>query len=701
MYTEEIVMTDEAQLNRRVPPIASARAILFISLPVVMLSAGHAVAAGTNKITETTQIRKQFVEFYIAKANAGVSVDDMPVDDVSVATYMKTLQADGTWADINYESKRRAKWDVVDHLRRVQAMAIAHANPESKYYGRKELKEKVLTGLDHWLRKDYQNPNWFNGTIRVPKIFSQTCVLLGEDLPEPMLRKALETVLGRTEISRTGQNRVWCSGIVLTRGVLTGDHRTMREASEAIWAEVKVTTEEGIQADWTFHQHGPQIQMGVYGLSFAKEIVQWASVLRGTSYAPGSENLALLRNYMLEGMAWFYWKGRMDLSSIGRLVRKGRQKQLGQDLFNVSTPMIDIDPENAKRYDLDAYQLTGFKGYWRSDVAVARRPEWYASIKMASTRTIGCETCNEDNMLGLHQGDGVLLHYQSGLEYDDIQPVWDWHRLPGTTCDQGLKSLTPPPNKRGPTSTSSFVGVLGDGENGVAALVYHRAKLSAKKAWFVFDDRIVCLGAGIRGESLGPVYTSVEQRWSGSKALSSPAALTKGTTSLKANNWVHHQGVGYRMLSDATVSIQNVKGDWKRVFPTWPWGEAAGDVFSIWIDHGKSPEDATYAYTLFPEIAEDMMESTTAATILSNTESVQAVTLNGDLSAVFHAPGEVAFNGGAIRVEKPCLLMQRKGQLHISDPTQKEETITVSQGKKSTTVTLPTGQMAGSPAEVH
>jgi len=694
-------MTNETQLNRQVPLITSARATLLISLTVAMLSGGQVVAQGPNETAEILQIRKQFVEFYIAKSNADASIDDMPVDDESVASYTKTLDADGTWPDINYESKRRAKWDVVDHLRRLQAMAIAHVNPKSRYYGQEELKEKVLGGLDHWLQKDYRNPNWYNAKIRVPKMFTQIFLLLGKDLPEPMLEQALETVLNRTEISMNGQNRVWCSGIVLIRGVLTGDHQSIREASEAIWSEVKVAEKEemGIQADWTFHQHGPQIQMGAYGLSFAEDMVKWASVLRGTSYAAGSEKLALLQNYILEGMAWFYWKGRMDLSSIGRLVRKGRQKQKGQDLFNVSKAMIDIDPENAKRYDLNAYQLTGFKGYWRSDVAVARRPEWYASIKMASTRTIGAETNNSDNMLGLHQGDGVLLHYQSGLEYEDIQPVWDWRRLPGTTCDQGLTSLKPVTSET--RGKSSFVGVLGDGKNGVAALVYHRAKLSAQKAWFVFDDRIVCLGAGIRGESLGSVYTSVEQRWSASRALSSAGVLTKGATSIKANNWVHHQGVGYRMLTDVTVSIQNVKGDWKRVFPTWPWGEAAGDVFSIWIDHGKSPEGVTYAYTLFPKIAEDMIYSTTAETILSNTESVQAVTLNGDLSAVFYAPGKIDLDGTTVRVDRPCLLMQRKGQLYISDPTQKEETITVSQGKKSATVKLPTGQMAGGPAEVH
>ncbi len=653
------------------------------------------------KETETKQIQKQFVEFYITKAVNDVSVDDISVDDISVATYMKTLKVDGTWSDINYESKRRAKWDVVDHLRRIQAMAIAHINPKSKYYGQKELKEKIIIGLDHWLQKDYQNPNWFNARIRVPKMFSQIFLLLGEDLPEAILQKGLETILSRTEISMTGQNRIWCSGIVLVRGVLTSNNQSIRKASEAIWAEVKVTYEEGIQTDWTFHQHGPQIQMGVYGLSYAEDIVKWASVLSGTSYALSSEKLALVQNYMLEGMAWFYWKGRMDFSSLGRLVRKNCQKEHGKRLINVSKTMIGIDPENAKRYDLDAYPLNGFKGYWRSDVAVARRPGWYASIKMSSVRTIGSETANSDNMLGIHQGDGVLLHYQSGLEYEDIQPLWDWRLLPGTTCDQGLKSLKPPRIGNGPASTSSFVGVLGDGKNGVAAMVYKRSKLSAQKAWFIFDDRIVCLGAGIRGESLGSVYTSVEQRLSGSKALFSAGTLTKGAKSIKANNWVHHQGVGYRMLTDMTVSIKNVKGDWKKVFPTWHWGEAAGDVFSIWIDHGKSPDGATYAYTLFPKISKNMMDSTTVASILSNTESVQAVNLRGNLSAVFYVPGELRFDGTTVRVDKPCLLMQRKGKFYISDPTQKEKTITISQGKKSTIVKLPIGQMAGSPAEVH
>ena len=140
-------MTNETQLNRRVPLIASARATLLISLTVVMLSGGQVVAQGTNEITEILQIRKQFVEFYTAKAAAGMSVDDISVDDASVATYVKTLGADGTWPDINYESKRRAKWDVVDHLRRLQAMAIAHVNPKSRYYGQKGLKEKRIVSF--------------------------------------------------------------------------------------------------------------------------------------------------------------------------------------------------------------------------------------------------------------------------------------------------------------------------------------------------------------------------------------------------------------------------------------------------------------------------------------------------------------------------------------------------------------------------
>ena len=116
----------------------------------------------------------------------------------------------------------------------------------------------------------------------------------------------------------TGQNKVWCAGIGIMKGVLYEDADLLSQAVGDVWSELRVSTGEGIQPDWSFHQHGPQQQFGNYGNSFGKDLVQWASVLRGTSYALKGDALEILRGYFLEGPSWILWRGRMDVSGLGR-----------------------------------------------------------------------------------------------------------------------------------------------------------------------------------------------------------------------------------------------------------------------------------------------------------------------------------------------------------------------------------------------
>lgn len=630
-------------------------------------------------------VRKRLLEHYVAHA---------PKDSV-VQKYSHTLSVAGQWPDINYESKRRSGWDMVAHLKRLREMATAYANPKSRYHKDKKLLAKILKGLDHWLDKDYRNPNWFNARIGVPKQFGPIFILLGDDLPKPMLDRALKTVLNRTNIGMTGQNRVWCSGIVLTRGALTDDPKAIKAASDAIWGELKVTSKEGLQADWSFHQHGPQLQVGNYGKSFAGTMTDWAMILRGTDYAPSKNKLEILRNMMLESMAWYYWKGRWDLNACGRQVMNNCQASKARGVLSSMRKMMAIDPKNSARYELDKHQLNGFKGYWRSDCAVVRRPEWYASVRMCSTRTQGAETCNSENMQGLHQADGVLLHYRTGREYENIQPLWDWRRLPGTTCDQSLKKLRPAGRGK-----SSFGGVLSDGKIGIAAMIYKRGKLSARKAWFVFEDRIVCLGAGISGDTAGPVVTSVEQNLFADKAISSEGELGKGVTKIDANGWVLHNGAGYRLHTAGIVEIKRVKDTWKKIFPTRKQDKASGEVFSISINHGKSPNDATYAYTLFPSATKDILTGPKSK-ILYNTKNVQAVEWGDSLIAAFYAPGSITVEGERLSADKPCLIMRRNGKFFVSDPEQKSKKIKFGLNGTTVEAVMPKGEMAGSTIRVE
>ncbi|MDQ8183310.1 polysaccharide lyase family 8 super-sandwich domain-containing protein [Pelagicoccus sp. SDUM812005] len=632
-------------------------------------------------------IRRQFVEYFGQAALAEPALEE----------YLASIGEMGTWPDIDYASQRRGEWPTRTHLDRLKDMAAAFSDRESPWFGDEAMKRAVLSGLDHWIRNDYQNPNWYNGRIGVPYRLGSALLLMGDAVPQEML-EAARRILYRSELGLTGQNKVWCAGIGIMKGVLYGDRELLDRAVAEVWSELRVSTGEGIQPDWSFHQHGPQQQFGNYGDSFGVDMVQWASVLRGTEFALAGESLEVLRNYLLEGPSWILWKGRMDLSGCGRHLDEGSQLAKARSIRRQLERMKAIDPDFRDGYQLriDSMErrgsgFVGFNPFWRSEMAVQRRPDWYASVKLSSTRVIGSESCNEENMLGLHLGDGVLLTYVDGDEYEDLVPLWDWRRLPGTSCDQGLVDLTPATLDG--FGGSDFSGVLGAGETGMAAMVYKRGGLEARKAWFFLGDRIFCLGAGIRGETIGPVFTSVEQ------SRRSGAVKQEG-------RWVWHNGIGYEFLDgEPEVLSERVQGNWKESFPTRGDRPESGDVFSIWIDHGKSPHGGSYAYRVYPELSLESAQALGAAgtsRVLANSPEVQAVEHEGSLYAVFYEAGGIETRSwGEVAADGPCLLVFEGGRLLVSDPTHSLQALTVQVEGKAYRANLPPGAERGRQVEAR
>lgn len=640
---------------------------ILLSILLFALAAGMACGAGEMRI------QQQFIEYFAQRAPGTAGVKKL----------QHSLRADGTWTDIDYTSRRRGEWPTRKHLDRLRTMATAYADPASELYRQDGLKAAVLRGLEHWIKKDYQNPNWYNARIGVPDRLGCALVLMGDAVPDAMLEEA-RPILYRSELGMTGQNKVWCAGIGIMKGVLYADQALLERAVQDIWSELQVSTGEGIQPDWSFHQHGPQQQFGNYGKSFGDDMIQWASILRGTAYALSGDKLDILRNYLLEGPSWVLWNGRMDLSGCGRQVDQGCQQSKARSILRQLDGMKAIDPEYAAAYDA-THERVGFNAFWRSEMAVQRRPDWYASVKMSSKRVIGSESCNSENMLGLHLGDGVLLTYVEGDEYEDIMPLWDWKRLPGTTCDQGLDDLTPSTLEG--YGGSDFSGVLGSDETGMAAMIYKRGNLSARKSWFFFKDHIVCLGAGISGETKGPVFTSVEQAW-----------LKEGVSQDK--NVIQHNNVAYQVLDGKfQFSDNEVEGNWLSSFPTRPDRPVSGKVFSLWIDHGPSPKDATYAYTIFPTIGN--RDAGVGSTVLENSTAVQAVAWKGERYAVFYEPGVLKVAGGEhIEVSAPCLLVISDDGMLVADPLQARQRLDVKVNAKTYSVELPQGAERGRQVEV-
>jgi chondroitin AC lyase len=691
-----------------------------VFLAAAVLAAAPALAAPAD---DYTTLRRQVVAHYAAGAPSAESVKRT----------IARLRDDGTWPDVDYADRTRGGWRTATHVYRVLDLAQAYAQPGHALHGSRRVRDAVVPALRHWVEKDYRNSNWWYNRIGVPKAVAPALLLMGDAVPADLAARVREQVLARSTMGMTGQNKVWCAGIAFLKGLLAEDRALMRKARDAIFEELRVTTSEGIQPDFSFHQHGPQQQWGNYGLSFAGDTIEWATMFRGTSFALEDERLAVLRRYVLEGLAWTVFSGRMDVSGCGRQIFRGAQASKGRAVLGCLEDLARLDPSAAadcRRLRIACAEggtntLVGHKHFWRSDIAVHRGPDWYASVKMSSTRVTGAETCNSENMRGLHLGDGVLYVLRRGDEYARLFPVWNWRRLPGTTCRQGDGPLVPSGKRcRG---RSDFVGGVGDGRRGLAAMEYLRGGLRARKTWCFLGRAIVCLGAGITCDEDVPVVTSVNQC-----ALCGPVAVSgaerdrvfpKGKATFDGPAWAWHDGVGciFGEGCRGRVAAEAQTGDWHRVHHRYSQEQVTRDVFSLSIDHGTKPKDAAYVYTILPGIAaKQMAEAAKAAPaeIVSQTQAVQAVAAEQGrvVLAAFFEGGRLAWGDGcALAVDVPCLVLLEgssdKPRLFVADPTHKRKAVTVTwslpagaaaSGAKrdgETRIALPAGPMAGSTVE--
>lgn len=341
-----------------------------------------------QKTVNETELQSHLDEIIFAASN----------ETIDVKGFLDNINSLGNWDDINYNSKRRASWEALKHLKRLLAMATVYVGPDSEFYHDPNMEKAIISGLSYWCAHNYQNPNWWHTQIGVPEHMLLTMILMGNKLPPSLIEEADSTVLKPCKMGMTGQNKVWRAGVVFMRALLLEDTETMRMASDSIWSELIVTTAEGIQEDWSFHQHGPQQQFGNYGRSFGRSMIMWASVLKSTSYAAPDEKIEILRNYQTEGAAWVLWKNTMDFSACGRQFTyesAGYPPRNFKDITQQIRFLSHIDPIHKNQYDHSIVwpnQLIGHKSFWRSDFAVHRRPLWYTSVKMCSERVIGIET---------------------------------------------------------------------------------------------------------------------------------------------------------------------------------------------------------------------------------------------------------------------------------------------------------------------
>lgn len=472
----------------------------------------------------------------------------------------------------------------------------------------------------------------------------------------------------------------------------------------------------GFYPDGSYLDHIKVPYLGAYGIEFMKGGAKIPSLLAGTPWKYPEQVQDNLESYIVEGFGNGMYKGMMLDCLKGRSVSRpaSSNQAAGREAMMIILQIVDSFSQEAKETTLSALKAwleedEGFidslvgaenmaikkkakeiledtsiqsniapvhKSYPLMDRVVHRTEDYLFALSMYSERIQNTEIMNDENRFGWHQNNGMTYIYDEDNQYTEnywntVNPL----RLPGTTVVP-VNIGTGKPDGSGFAqggdfcSKESWVGGTSIGNYGVSGMsfsgetqgiagdapVSYAPDLKGKKSWFMFDDEMVCVGAGITNKNMElPVETTIENkklRKDGSNQLlvngekteipvkeANVKELVERTadvsgTSFEQVNWAHLEGnqsvgTGYYFPEENTeiqVRRGQTTGSWKDV-GTFE-GESTENYLEMWVDHGQNPENASYSYVLLPETSAEETENYAQApkvTILENSSEVQAV----------------------------------------------------------------------------
>ena len=316
-------------------------------------------------------------------------------------------------------------------------------------------------------------------------------------------------------------------------------------------------------------------------------------------------------------------------------------------------------------------------------------------MSLTSSRIANYECINGENLHGWFTGDGMTYLYLGNPESQFAGAFWptvDPYHLPGTTVDTTVRADG---SGQGALSSQNWVGGAQVAQAyGVAgmALAAYGSTLTAKKSWLMFDDEIVCLGAGITCGGTNAIHTTVEDRQFGISptnvftinGVASPTTVG-WSSNLPPTSWCSLGGVaGYYFPAGATnlqATLESRVHSWSEInsgtYVATTTNLHTSSYLKLWFNHGIKPTNLTYAYVILPNATTAGMSNYAAAPkimVLTNTATVQAASKPslGVAGANFWVDG--TNSAGGITVNKKSSVITRETteaiEVAVADPTQ-------------------------------
>ncbi|MFG2648431.1 polysaccharide lyase family 8 super-sandwich domain-containing protein [Streptomyces sp. NPDC048436] len=399
---------------------------------------------------------------------------------------------------------------------------------------------------------------------------------------------------------------------------------------------------------------------------------------------------------------------------------------------DASVPAADLNP---------ASRSVAFNAMDRN---VHRRPGYAFALARSSDRISKYEYMNCENLMPWFQGDGAYYLYLSGQDQTQAYGV-DYFT---TVSPYGLAGVTAPVEQRRtipdlygkpyydnpghplnftsssesqnkyvyfPRGTNQHSGGAVLGAYGLAGavqssdaayqdrallpadFVVHR-NATAAKSWFLLDDEIVVLAAGVGDGAGRPVTTTVDARtaapddqvsltgvlrdgrpWSG--------AGTGDLRWLRYANATQGSSVGYVFLDTpkVRVALEKVTRSRRVVRTANPDTAVTRTVLGVTVDRAAGARPVSLAYALVPNAAEAALRSYRSGQplkVVANTVRLQALSHAGLGLTAANSFTAGRHEAAGVRIEGPAsVIVRRERRGHttvaVSDPTMDRERVGV------------------------
>ncbi|WP_329380418.1 polysaccharide lyase family 8 super-sandwich domain-containing protein [Streptomyces sp. NBC_01716] len=678
--------------------LAAGVAGLTLSVPTL---ARAAEASGSQALTDDIQlIVERLRQRFLAQGDQVRIANGIFLARTSEAlAHAESLRADGSWPNVDYadttSSANGRVWSPYHALYRMIAMAHAYRDPDAAGYGKPELIEALNRALLHWDSVKPTSTNWWEVEIGKSMAMGRVSIFVGDELSAEAREVTYAHNTGR--LDPAGANGSWRTENYLYEAVAkraTADiEQGYATMSQTIAVERSGKVAEAVQVDSSFWAHGAQLYSEGYGMALFTIVAAWADVARGTSFAFSPDDIDAVAFYILDGTRWLI-RGEIGMMYLGYRPPNTIDgiTSYAADFLEPLDRMVRADEGNSAAYKELADNIrgktrgngiTGHKYFWRSEFSSHLRDRYGILTRLNSPRMVGVEyrstlrpeVGNEIDW----NAQGVTSIQVTNREYDDLVPAFDWFHYPGVTAP--YVKVTSQSGKR---NAGSFTGGVSDGRYGADVYTLDRASTTGRKSYFYFDDEMVALGAGISSTSAHAIHTTVNQGAARSNASVGGRAVRPGTDSAATGaSWAYNDEIGYVFPNGGPLKVSNKEqtGSWIDRDPV------KRNAFTLFFDHGITPDDAEYAYVVLPGATPAKVRSYAAGPavrILRNDEQVQAVRhprLRLTM-AVFHAAGSLDLGPGrALRVDRPAIVMLREdgrsAVVSVANPDQPGLTVSV------------------------